>query len=357
MPVWLSYPSSRKDSGETAVKHCLFYLIPGNPGFIEYYATFLSALRGLLDEIEDKSSIRFTILGRNLLGFDDGDNGDDGSGSYGLRPFDLDTQIQAAMDAIAAARIDTNHGPRHGEPFDEVFLSGHSVGSYIALEVFRRHQELMKQPTTSAATGVSHLRLRAGFLLFATLTHLAKSPSGRNLERLLNTPLLGPCAPWLAERFLACWPTWALGWIVGSVLQFPPHAASVTTRFLSSYGGVRQALYLGGDELVNIGEDEWADEVWELAQDSGTGRDTEKQPTPKFVILFGQNDHWVANEYRDRFIARRAEHALRDEPLHKRGRAQIVMDEKGLPHAFCLRHGEEVAEMVRSWISDIIEDF
>lgn len=334
MPVFLSYPSPRKDSGETAVKHCLFYLIPGNPGFIEYYATFLSALRELLDEVESKSRIRFTIAGRNLLGFDDGD---DGNGSYGSRPFDLDTQIRAAMDAIAAARIDTGHGPRHGEPFDEVFLSGHSVGSYIALEVFRRHQEMMKKPTASTAKSVSHLRLRAGFLLFATLTHLAKSPSGRNLERLLSTPLLGPCAPWLAETFLAWWPTSALGWVVRSVLKFPPHAASVTTRFLGNRGGVRQALYLGGDELANIGEDEWADEVWEVAAEGGVEGSAEKDPPPKFVILFGQDDHWVADEYRERFIARREEHASRDGPLHKKGRAQIVMDEKQLPHAFCLR--------------------
>ncbi|CAK7202040.1 hypothetical protein SEUCBS139899_004758 [Sporothrix eucalyptigena] len=373
MPVWLFYPS-RQSTGSPAkvplpttdTKHALLFFVPGNPGFIDYYEPFLSTLRSLLDEVENKTrvyhgkDIRFHILGRNLLGFEDGD---DGGGAYGPGPYDLDTQIRGVMDAVAAARIDLGKagGARHGEPFDEVVLMGHSVGSYIALDVFRRHMQTKRNRTRAVSIkeplgGTDHLNLRLGILLFATLMHLARSRRGQKLERiLLTTPIVSGWADILAQA--ALWwlfPAWVLSLIVQYVLWFPPHAAAVTLRFLSSRGGVRQALYLGRDELQRIGPDEWEDELWEAVGDvddiDGETEDDKKEaedPQRKFIILFGENDHWVANDVRDEFIARRN--------AHKKNRAHIVLDERGWPHDFCIRHGEEVAETVKIWIADLAD--
>ena len=373
MPVWLSYPA-RCGNLTADTKHCLIYLVPGNPGYIDYYEPFLSTLRTLLDEVEDSErkdgarDVRFHLLGRNLIGFEDGD---DGGGCYGSGPYDLDTQIRAAMDCVVAARIDLGKGggPRHGEAFDEVVLMGHSVGSFISLDIVRRLQEQSKQPNGTtrfyASASSAHVRFRLGILLFATLTHLAQSHRGRQLERVMEIPLLGPYAHMIAQAVLWCLPLWLKGWIVRNVLGFPPHAADVTTRFLASKGGARQALFLGRDELVHIGEDQWEDELWGVAH--AEKKTTEELP-PKFIILFGQNDHWVANDFRDRFIARR--------DAHEESRARIVMDERGWPHDFCIRkfaillsylvsmcmhvgvannlgHGEEVAETVKTWIAGI----
>ncbi|EPE10508.1 hypothetical protein F503_05603 [Ophiostoma piceae UAMH 11346] len=367
MPVWLSYPA-RSGNLTADTKHCLIYFVPGNPGYIDYYEPFLSTLRTLLDEVEDAGrkdgarDVRFHLLGRNLIGFEDGD---DGGGCYGYGPYDLDTQIRAAMDCVLAARIDLGRGggPRHGEAFDEVVLMGHSVGSFISLDIFRRLQEQSKQTngTTQfyASASSAHVRLRLGVLLFATLTHLAQSQRGRQLERLMEIPLLGPYAHMIAQALLWCLPLWLKGWVVRNVLGFPPHAAEVTTRFLASKGGARQALFLGRDELVHIGDDQWEDELWEVTHatkneksettEKGATEETAEDLPPKFVILFGQNDHWVANDFRDRFIARR--------DAHEENRARIVMDERGWPHDFCIRHGEEVAETVKTWIADIAGEF
>ena len=402
MPVWLSFPSRPSTGGASlkvppppppptaSTKHILVYFVPGNPGFIDYYEPFLATLRLLLDEAEEHTrktsggsrDVRFHLLGRNLLGFEDGD---DGGGAYGPGPYDLNTQIRGVMDAVAAARIDLgrssagendgndgNDGidgidgnnkktsssrPRHGEPFDEVVLMGHSVGSYIALDVFRRlmHSRGASKDKTAAQRtrisakeplgGTDHLRLRRGILLFATLMHLAKSQRGQTLERvLLTTPVVSGWADILAQA-VAWWllPAWFMALVVRYVLGFPPHAAAVTLRFLSNRGGVRQALYLGRDELLRIGPDEWENELWETVDEGDTdekkvdddgnddngdnGDDDDKKP--KFVILFGENDHWVANDVRDEFIARRQ--------AHKKNRAAIVLDERGWPHDFCIR--------------------
>lgn len=370
MPVWLSFPSrpSKADASETAAaraspprpppphtKHILVFFVPGNPGFIDYYEPFLRTLRSLLDEVEDRSrrdgrqDTRFHILGRNLLGFEDGD---DGGGAYGPGPFPLDTQIRGVLDAVAAARIDLGQegGPRHGGAFDEVVLMGHSVGSYIALDVFRRHRQALpsskRVPAASSTSrplpsvrdplgGTDHLNLRLGILLFATLVHLARSERGRKLERiLLTTPVVSGWADLLVQAVL-WWllPRWLLRLFVRWILRFPPHAAAVTLRFLTSRGGVRQALFLGRDELVRIGPDEWEDELWETA---GGGEQVEREESdgdaavqPAFIIFFGENDHWVADEVRDEFIARRR--------AHRKNRAHIVLDERGWPHDFCIR--------------------
>ncbi|CAK7225181.1 hypothetical protein SCUCBS95973_005774 [Sporothrix curviconia] len=396
MPVWLSFPSRPSTSGASIrvpapppptarTKHILVYFVPGNPGFIDYYAPFLATLRMLLDEAEDgarKASsngrdVRFHLLGRNLLGFEDGD---DGGGAYGPAPYDLITQIRGVMDAVAAARIDLGKAddddagggwqPRHGEAFDQVVLMGHSVGSYIALDVFRRQlvsqREQRAQRALAGANkgqrhpapgqlsikeplgGTDHLRLRRGILLFATLAHLAKSQRGQKLERvLLTTPVVSGWADVLVQA-VVWWllPVWAMALVVQYVLGFPPHAAAVTLRFLSSRGGVRQALYLGRDELLRIGPDEWEDELWETV-DGGEEEEDDDDKKPNFVILFGENDHWVADDVRDEFIARRK--------AHKKNRAAIVIDERGWPHDFCIRHGEEVAETVKLWIADLAE--
>lgn len=95
-------------------------------------------------------------------------------------------------------------------------------------------------------------------------------------------------------------------------------------RFLMSRDGIWQAIHLGKDELGVIGEDVWKEDLWELAGDDDGDNEGER-----FVFYFGVGDRWVADECRDAFIARRKGHV--------EGRVKIVMDEAGIPHAFCIR--------------------
>jgi pimeloyl-ACP methyl ester carboxylesterase len=332
MPIELSFPSphAAAQGGANKTRECLVYFLTGNPGIIDYYEPFLRYLRARLDAIEATRahSVAFHIHGRNLAGFDDNDHEQPFSTRRNNPPHDVEHQLQACARHLAAANAIPEGRPRAGQPFDDVVLVGHSLGTYLTLELFHRH---MHDPSTFGHG--KGLNLRSGVLLFATVAHLAKSPKGLQLDLLRRIPALGAYVPAIAGRAASLLPQALLRFVTSRLLGMDPHAADTTVRFLASRDGVRQALYLGMDELAVISEEAWAEELWEIG-DEAVAHGTD---VPKFYIFFGNNDHWVANRYRDEFIGRREEHAARqDAPKHKRGRTRIEIDEGDLPHDFCI---------------------
>ncbi|KUI60262.1 Lipid droplet-associated hydrolase [Cytospora mali] len=348
MAIELSFPSPNPGH-DSNTRQYLIYFITGNPGLIDYYEPFLSHLRALLNTIESrkqqdqsKKPVSFHIYGRNLAGFEDTDHPEPFNPTTNP-PHNVEYEIQFCLQHLIAANSIPTPGPRQGQPFDEVILIGHSLGTYIALELFHRH---LHDPAGTAPD----VNLKSGILLFATISHLAKSPKGVKMDLLRRTPFLNSYAPIVARTFLSFLPTSLIGFITRRVLGMPPHAAAVTTRFLTSRDGVYQTLYLGMDEMAVISDEAWAEELWEIGDEAVA----HAHEVPKFFIFFGKNDHWVSNEYRDEFIKRREEHAVREEaPRHKRGRTRIVLDEADLPHDFCTHHSETVAEKVSTWVDEI----
>lgn len=307
------FPSIALPSSKTKgiKRHALIYYVCGNPGLIEFYADFFNNLRGLLDKSEGETA--YDIYGRNLLGFSDDDHEPFG---HGNEPFDLNGQIEGIYNDVASKRVDQD------QAYDFVILMGHSVGSYICVEVFHRH---MKNPSRAP-----HLNLKYGFLLFPTLTHIGQSPSGARVELVRShLPILDTAAHTLASLVLSLFTLGALRWIVANVLGFTAQTADVTARWLKSRDGVLQAIHLGKSELATIREEAWEEELWEVAEGQDDGTDT-----PKFFMLYGKSDHWVADHLRDEFVARRREHGERG------GRTRIEIDEGDLPHAFCTRESE-----------------
>lgn len=305
-------------------KRALIYFICGNPGLIEYYADFLSHLRGLLHSTE--RAVAYDIYGRNLLGFSDDDHEPFGDGS---EPWDLDGQVEGIFDDVAMRRVGGEVGDGgEGVPYDFVLLMGHSVGSFIAVEVFHRH---MNKPERAP-----HLRLRHGFLLFPTLTHIGQSPSGARVEACRRVvPGIEGLAHAGARLVLAAFTEGALRWIVHRVLGLTRRTADVTVRWLKSRDGVRQAMYLGVSELEGIREEKWGEELWEVAQEDGNeGGEVDGKGVPKFWLFYGREDHWVANWARDELIERRREHGERG------GRTRVVVAEGDVPHAFVTKDGE-----------------
>jgi pimeloyl-ACP methyl ester carboxylesterase len=334
------FPPSEEDASHTGAAHCLVFCIPGNPGLISYYVPFLRALRSLLDAKQTSDTgVCFQIAGANLFGFEDADHD---RFTADNAPFGLGEQIDGLSAGISKLRIDK--GPRSGQPFDAVVLMGHSVGAYITLEVFRG-----SRPPPN---------LRGGVLLFPTLEHLRDSPRGRRLQTVLDMPWIGARAHVIATNFLSLCPSWALQWVVGRFLGFPPHAAEVTVRWLSSHGGVWQTLFLARDELESIREDRWEKELWEVTtqQDAGEeGVKAENAAIPSdFFLLFGKDDHWVDNGHRDSFIARRDAHARLRGEQHRR--TSIVVDEGRLPHAFCIREYRLVLCVRKMWAKPLLTD-
>lgn len=334
MPTSITLPSPHLagPNPPQGTRHILIFFLTGNPGLVDYYEPFLARLRALLNTTESKYDHRVTfhIHSTNYAGFSDNDHPQPFNPSKGYPPNDVESEIEFCVKQLhsTVSAIPTP-APRAGEPFDEVILIGHSLGTYIALEIFHRH--LHDSTLLGTAT-----KLKAGVLLFATIAHLAKSPKGVYLDTVRRTPWLGANLHRLAKAGLWCLPDAAVRWYLRSMLGMPPHAEETTFRFLRSRDGVYQALFLGMDEMRVISDEVWAEELWEVAEEAeAMSKDGEDGPS-KFYILFGKEDHWVANEYRDRFIKEREAHASRESIVGKKGRTKIVVDEEGVPHDFCI---------------------
>ncbi|KAF7563580.1 hypothetical protein G7046_g519 [Stylonectria norvegica] len=323
----ISLPSDKRKGVK---RHALVYFVCGNPGLIEYYTHFLNSLRGLLGNSEDDTA--YDVYGRNLLGFSDDDHKPFGKGN---EPWDLNGQIEGIYADIAEKRVGLTD--QKEKAYDSVILMGHSVGSYICVEIFHRH---MKLPDRAP-----HLNLQYGFLLFPTLTHIAQSPSGTRIEFFRrNIPILNATAHIGAQLLLRLFPEGSLRWVIERMMGFTPLAADVTARWLKSRDGVWQSIHLGISELENIGAESWEEELWEVAEGQDDGTDM-----AKFFMFYGSDDHWVANHLRDDFIERRREHGERG------GRTKITVDEGDIPHAFCTRDASSwaVAQKVNEWVVEI----
>ncbi|KAH7247047.1 hypothetical protein MRS44_014860 [Fusarium solani] len=311
--IWL--PSNRHNE---ATHHALIYYVCGNPGLIEYYTDFLKLLRGLLDKVEHDTA--YDIYGRNLLGFVDDEHEPFGPEN---QPWDLNGQIEGIYDDVAARRVDS-------KPYDFAILMGHSVGSYICVEIFHRHLESPER--------APHLNLRHGFLLFPTLTHIARSPSGLKFTALRRAvPFLDTTTHIVARLLLSFLTVAGLTWLVQRVMGFTPPTASVTARWLKSRDGVRQAVHLGMSELETICEERWSEELWAASQGP-------KGDAPRFFVFYAKSDHWVDDGEREGFIERR-----------RGGVTKIEVDEGDIPHAFCTRDDAslEVAKRVCGWVEEI----
>ncbi|KAF2715148.1 hypothetical protein K504DRAFT_457316 [Pleomassaria siparia CBS 279.74] len=307
----------------------IIYHITGNPGLVEYYRVFLTHLYGLLSDSSASSSPSriFHVYGRSLSGFEV--DGHDHARVLNGPPYSLEQQITESLSCLLDLVKD------RGTKDVRVILMGHSVGSYILLEIIRRVRE--------KAAGI---RIVGGICLFPTVTHIAKSASGRKVTPLVALPAFPLLVSLLAKALTLLVPTSLLGLLIRIFMNFPPDAANVTASFVKSKHGVRQALYMTHDEMLTITDDVWDEEIWGAAKLS---EKSDKRPVLRF--LFAETDHWVANETRDELIRVRGSMQEDDEVW----KPKMEIDfEYGWPHGFCIKHSVPVAERVCGYVEDII---
>ncbi|EGX88968.1 hypothetical protein CCM_09015 [Cordyceps militaris CM01] len=325
MKANLSLPSLRQS---IAKRHALIYFVPGNPGVVEFYTDFLRSLRALLDKTE--SDTAYDIYGRNLFGFRDADH--EPFGGQNL-PYELDAQVEGMWADIASQR----RGDSHDQPYDSVILIGHSIGAYIVVETFHRQ-------SVSPKAG---LNLQHGFLLFPTISYIARSPSGLKITALQQRwylPGVEENLHTIAKGLLFLFPQSTLQWVWATYLGFSSQAAATLAEWLKSRDGVWQAIHLGRSELKYVLKDKWEDSFWDNVSTSSSGG-----VVPKFFFFYGKHDHWVDNDLRDEFIARQK--ARGADPA----RPSIEIDTGDISHAFCTREDTslQVAEKVYTWVQAI----
>jgi pimeloyl-ACP methyl ester carboxylesterase len=190
----------------------LIFFIPGNPGLISYYHLFLSLLASNLsseDSTSDGRSNGFSsggkvgylqppfrydhpqvyIHGKSLAGFEiqTSVKTSEGGKLYGLREQiefvekELENCVNRWQDLVSESSVDEPETENKRAVCTNVILIGHSVGSYIAMEILRRHRERRKKPSGDVNQPGHRIDIVGGVLLFPTVVDIAKSPSGKIL--------------------------------------------------------------------------------------------------------------------------------------------------------------------------------
>lgn len=161
------YEPGRKHAARTYI----IYFITGNPGLIEYYRTFLTHLYGLLTRnTASNRDVEFQVYGRSLSGFEMNNHEINTMKWHKIPPYGLQDQIRHAEDELADLVEDVSDD---GQRDVRVIVMGHSVGSYIALEIIRRLR-------AHGMAGEDYAtRIIGGIGLFPTVMEIVRSESGQ----------------------------------------------------------------------------------------------------------------------------------------------------------------------------------
>ena len=157
-------------------------------------------------------------------------------------------------------------------------------------------------------------------------------------------------------------PVAILARLVGLIAGMPLAGAAITAQFLQSKHGVQQALHMAKDELAQLTHDQWSDEFWgvEKAADGIAEPPQSQQPEnsadnshTQLHFYWGSDDHWIAQDTRDKIIATRA----RTEGKTGDERKPVMeVDGHGIGHAFCLSElgNQVVAKKCADWIGGLV---
>lgn len=134
----------------------------GNPGLIDFYTPFLTA-------IQDKSGGSLSILARAHLGQTPGL---DGHAQSDPSLVCLEAQVESILEVVDTLK----------QSFKHVVMIAHSMGSWLTLQVSRAHH--LSQRFTHILQVLKERPdfVDSVFLLFPTITHIKDTPNGRKLS-------------------------------------------------------------------------------------------------------------------------------------------------------------------------------
>ncbi|KAK4548431.1 hypothetical protein LTR36_009341 [Oleoguttula mirabilis] len=337
----------------TSKRRLLVYFITGNPGLIEYYRVFLTQLYDILRVQDPKLDLH--IYGSSLAGFEISNDPPRPIAAHNGPPYGLDEQIEiSAMRLLDTVKqINDTAGP-DAEPFP-VVLIGHSVGAYMLLEIIARWQSM-----ANIAESKTAMNIAGGICLFPTVVDIAKSPTGQRMAPLLRIPGFSLLIHLIAKLLFSCMPIFLMIRLVQIITFMPYNAAKTTAAFIQSKHGVRQALFMAHHEMVQMSHDKWSDDLWGVrplqeAASTAMGKSVVK-PAARLRLYFywGRDDHWIECATRNKLIRTRGRTRLgRRGSVGEENKPLMEIDRNGVPHGFCIRHSEVIAEKVAEYVTEI----
>ncbi|KAK7378837.1 hypothetical protein VNO80_04285 [Phaseolus coccineus] len=215
-------------------------LVPGNPGVVLFYKDFVEFLYELL---EGTASV--TAIGHVSHSRKDSEHG---------RMFSLQEQIDHKIDFIRE-ELQNIQIP--------IVLVGHSIGSYISIEIFKKSPEKVKYCI--------------GLYPFLTLN--PQSTNQLFIGKIAKSHVLAAALSYLIAS-LGLLPVQALRFMVRKSLgkSWSVNAVEAACSHLSQYHTMRNVLYMAMTEFTKLSE----------APDWTFMRERKAQLT----FLFGVDDHW-----------------------------------------------------------------
>lgn len=279
----------------TSAHKLLFIVIPGNPGVVGFYRTFMQTIHrqcGYKHPVWAVSHAGHCVPPASM------DLVEDASSAADSDVFGLKGQIEHKVTFIR----------RHVPPHTRLVLLGHSIGCYIILDLIRRQPEL---------------NVVKAVLLFPTIERMAQTPQGK-----VMTPVL------CQLRYLAYLPLFLLSLlperikaglvrlVLGRLPCLDPAVLQPTVELLAG-DCAANAMYMGGQEMRKV-----------LQRDNVAI----KENLDKLIFYYGATDHWCPVQfYQDMKL---------DFP-----QADLRLCERGIRHAFVLDAASQVAHMVVQWLA------
>ncbi|KAH8119929.1 hypothetical protein DFH11DRAFT_1500197 [Phellopilus nigrolimitatus] len=321
VPFYAVYTHSERLGGSKA--HCLWWpskaadsfpkiivlFIPGNPGLADFYEPYLT-------HIHNASPDSLAILGHSLLGHSP--NVDPVSPIF----FGLQAQVEGTIEVIDTIRNALG-------PSISIVLIGHSVGSWIVLQALKERAD----------------EIVGSFLLFPTISHIARTPNGERLSWLFRAPL--PQILSNLSRLLRFVPRRVISLFFR---DWPVEQFHILWSFINSPSAVLASLTLAHEEMLTIQE---------------LDIPLLEKIKHKLYFYLAEMDDWVGAN-KDTILREMA-----DEPHSIR----VKHGRHGIPHAycisshnafscrvrfrdrfslffFCLDHGKELADQSLQWLLD-----
>jgi pimeloyl-ACP methyl ester carboxylesterase len=179
--IYISNPFSTVRPG--TMTRYLLVMLPGNPGLCEFYRPFLTHLFARLQS-QHKDGTTIEVYAPSMAGFAVTPEGRKRQRSW-FRPYSLQEQIDYMEHKVM--EISLRMEGQGVKP--RIVLMGHSVGSYVLLELIRRHRERLEHGTKGLDSEHAHEpNIVGGICLFPTVVNIGMSKKGKGLTRISKVP-------------------------------------------------------------------------------------------------------------------------------------------------------------------------
>ncbi|XP_057715329.1 lipid droplet-associated hydrolase isoform X2 [Corythoichthys intestinalis] len=263
----------------------LVLIIPGNPGVVGFYRTFIQSLYTIF-------GCQYPVWAVSHAGHcmppASMDMVEDDSSTAELDTFGLNGQIEHKLAFLR------KHVPKK----TSLILVGHSIGCYIILEIMRRDP---------------NLKILKGVMLFPTIERMALTPQGKAITPVLcHLRYVAYLSIFLISLLPERVKSSLVKLVLGRVGSLDPAVVRATVGLLSG-DSAANAVYMGGQEMRKV-----------LERDNMTI----KKNLEKLIFYYGATDHWCPVQYYHEI--------KKDFPT-----GDFRLCENGFRHAFVLDAGKE----------------